>query len=644
MVRAKSPHPGWVGRFLAQGGEFTDTRAHPVAGSAREANQHMMRRIFTELKRRNVFRAGALYTAAAWLLVQVATQVFPFYAVPDWAVRWLIAALAIGFPFWIAFAWYFEFTPQGLKRESEIDPASSIAAHSGRKIDFAIIGVLAIAVVLLLANTFVWHKGAGLHGNTGNMQAPANSIAVLPFTNMSPDKSQGYFSDGIAVDLLNLLTRVPQLQVTARDSSFSFQGKHVPIHEIARKLHVAHILEGSVQKQGKEVRVTAQLIDAATDRQLWSQSYDRKLTDVFAIQDAIAGDVVKHLKIKLLGALPTARKTDPRAYKLFLKARHLGYQLTHPALSKSNSYYLQALKIDPRYLPAWDGLARNAVNEASFGMISPKTGYARARAAERQALSINPNFAPGIAMLGGVNAYYTGNLANQARAYERALALDPSNIHVLNESAIFLSTLGHLHQALKVNEAILRRDPVNPLMLFNQGNYQMGVGKYDAAITSFRMVLALNPGTSGAHASISSVLLDEGNPTAALAEIKREPNEILRKFGLPAVYCALGRKTEADHVLSSLVSKYAKYAAYGIAENYANCGETDQAFAWLDKAAKQHDSGIGGITTDSAFDKIKSDPRWLPYLRMVGFAPSQLAKIKFKVTLPRSSQAPEAGE
>jgi len=594
----------------------------------------MMRRIFIELKRRNVFRAGALYAAAAWLLVQVATQVFPFYAVPNWAIRWLIAALAIGFPFWIAFAWYFEFTPQGLKRESEIDPASSIAAHTGRKLDFAIIGVLAIAVVLLLTNTLVWHKGAGLNGNTDNTPAPVNSIAVLPFTNMSPDKSQAYFSDGIAVDLLNLLTKIPQLQVTARDSSFAFQGKNVPIHEIARELHVSHILEGSVQKQGNEVRVTAQLIDVSTDRQLWSQRYDRKLTDVFAIQDAIAGDVVKHLKIKLLGGMPKARKTDPRAYTLYLKARHLGYQLTHSSLSKSNYFYLQALKIDPRYLPAWDGLARNAINEATFGMISPKTGYARAVAAERQALSIDPNFAPGIAMLGGVNAYYTGRRAVQARAYQRALAIDPSNIHVLNDVAIFLSTLGREHQALKINSAILRRDPVNPLILNNQGDYQLGVGDYDAAITSFHMILALSPHSSGTHADISSALLLKGNPTAALAQIKLETNKSLRLLGLPPVYCALGRKQAANRILSALTAKHAKYDAYDIASDYAYCGDTDKAFAWLDKAANNHDPAIAGIATEPSFDKIKSDPRWLPYLHKVGFAPDQLAKIKFSVTVP----------
>jgi TolB-like protein len=201
---------------------------------------------------------------------------------PDWTTRWFLVAAVIGFPFWIAFAWFYEFTPEGLKRESEIEPHESITHHTGRKLDFAIIGVLAVAVVLLVTDRFVLHHGVN---EDASIPVSAQSIAVLPFVNMSSDKEQEYFSDGITEELLNLLAKIPQLQVTARTSSFSFKGKEIAIPEIGRTLHVANVLEGSVRKAGNSVRITAQLINAGTGTHFWSQTYDRKLDDIFAIQD-----------------------------------------------------------------------------------------------------------------------------------------------------------------------------------------------------------------------------------------------------------------------------------------------------------------------------------------------------------------------
>ena len=230
--------------------------------------------------------------------------------------------------------------------------------------------------------------------------AAENSIAVLPFVNMSEDKANEYFSDGISEELLNLLAKIPQLQVTARTSSFSFKGKEVAIPEIARTLHVANVLEGSVRKAGNSVRITAQLIKAGTDTHLWSQTYDRKLDDIFAIQDEIAADVVKQLKVTLLGAAPKARTTDPEAYALYLQAVQLGRQITAEAFQQSDALYRKVLAIDPRYAPAWNGLARNFTNETGQGLLSSKEGYAQAREAATKALAIDPDYAPAHASLG----------------------------------------------------------------------------------------------------------------------------------------------------------------------------------------------------------------------------------------------------
>jgi TolB-like protein/Flp pilus assembly protein TadD len=584
----------------------------------------------SELKRRNVIRSAILYVGAVWALAQGISQLGPSFGAPEWATRWLLVAAGIGFPFWSAFAWFYEFTPEGLMRESEIDPAKSISYHTGRKLDFAIISVLAIAVVLLLTDRFVLRHGVN---ETAALPIPEKSIAVLPFVNMSSDKEQEFFSDGISEELLNVLSKVPQLQVAARTSSFCFKGKQIEIPEIARQLHVANVLEGSVRKSGDQLRITAQLIRAAEGYHLWSETYDRKMDDIFKIQDEIAGEVVKQLKVTLLGAPPTVRQTDPKAYTLYLQAVQLGRQLTPEAFAQSDALLNQVLEIDPRYAPAWSELARNSLNKGFQGLLPSSEGLARSREAEEKALAIDPNYAPAHAGLGSVAAYDNDSVG-AAKHFERALALDPSDLSVLDELAVFLRSLGRLREALALNEAIVRRDPVNVTALNNLGNAQLLMGQFDAAIASFRSVLKLSPGYGGAHYFIGEAMLLKGDARAALAEIEQEKSEVLRLIGLSMAYHALGRKTESDATLGNLIAKFEKDWSYNIAFVYAFRGEADKAFEWLDKAVQYHDPGFSEIASENLFDNIHSDPRWLPFLRKLGRAPEQLAKIQFKVTLP----------
>src|SRR5471032_241986 len=251
---------------------------------------------FAELKRRNVYLAAAFYAAAAWLLVQIATQVFPFYDVPGWAIRWVIAAVLIGFPFALLFSWFYEWTPEGIKRESEVDRSESIVRETGRKLDRWIIATLGVAVVLLLASTFVLHKDAGEVA-----AASAKSIAVLPFTDLSPAHDQEYFSDGMAEEILDALAQVTDLKVAGRTSSFYFKDKNEDLRAIGKALGVANILEGSVRKQGDKVRITAQLIRTEGGFHLWSESYDGSMTNVFELQERIARAIADQLKVVLVG-------------------------------------------------------------------------------------------------------------------------------------------------------------------------------------------------------------------------------------------------------------------------------------------------------------------------------------------------------
>jgi len=276
---------------------------------------------------------------------------------------------------------------------------------------------------------------------------------------MSQAKDQEYFSDGISEELLNLLAKMPQLHVAARTSSFSFKGKEVPIPEIARTLLVANVLEGSVRKSGDHVRITAQLIRAVDGYHLWSETYDRKLDDIFTIQDEISAKVVEQLRVTLLGAAPKARTTDPRAYALYLQARELGRQQKTDAFKQSDALYQQALAIDPRYAPAWAGLAENFSHETQLGMLPTREGFARARETIEKALAIDPDYAPAHSLLGVIALNGEHDLAGAAQHYERALALAPGDVDVLRNAGVFLSVLGRLDESLPLYEAIVRHDP-----------------------------------------------------------------------------------------------------------------------------------------------------------------------------------------
>jgi TolB-like protein/Flp pilus assembly protein TadD len=609
--------------------------------------------MFAELKRRNVFKAAAAYLALGWVVVQMTATLVPALNLPLSLVPIVTWIGVIGFPFVIMFSWVYELTPEGLKRESEVDRSASITHITSRRLDYITIGLLVLAIGLF---AFVNFGSRRVEPPTAPREAQAravpsastpsaasaapaasdNSIAVLPFVNMSDEKSNEFFSDGISEELLNLLAKIPQLQVTARTSSFAFKGKETGIPEIARTLHVAHVLEGSVRKSGNAVRITAQLINAATDTHLWSQTYDRKLDDIFAIQDEIASDVVKQLKLTLLGAAPKARTTDPEAYALYLQAVQLGRQVTAEAFKQSDALLHKVLAIDPHYAPAWIGLSGNFSNEASQGLLSIKEGFAQARDAAMKALAIDPEYGAARASLGYIAMVGDNDLAGAAQHVERALALDPADPHVLGTSSTLLANLGRPDEALALGEAMVRRDPVNVTALYNLGNFQRAAGQLDAAIASYRTVLSLAPRRGVAHAQIGNALLLKGDAQGALAEIEQETSEVWKMIGLPLAYHALGRKADSDGALAALIAVAEKDGPYNIAYVYAYRGEADKAFEWLGKAVEYGDGGLGEIVTETLFDKIRTDPRWLPFLRKVGKAPEQLAKIEFKVTLPQA--------
>ena len=607
--------------------------------------------LFEELKRRNVFRVAVGYIVSCWLLVQVADIVLENIAAPGWVMQTIMLVMALGFPVVVFFSWAYEVTPEGIKRESEIDRSQSITHVTGRKLSRAITTVLVIALAFLAIDKFVLSAGrekaaieSAVQEATSQVLSekvateetlaePDKSIAVLPFINMSDDASNEFFSEGLSEELLNLLAKIPGLRVTSRSSAFSFKGKDFLIADIGRQLNVSNVLEGSVRKAGNQVRITAQLIKVDGDVHLWSETYDRSLDNIFAIQDEIATAVVTQLKLKLFGDMPTTHATDPKAYSLFLQARQLSNLLTPEGWQQSNVLYQQAISIDPDYAVAWAGLGRNYINLTGYNLLSPEEGYPKALEAANRALAIDPENAMAYSVLGWTAMMNDGELAVAAKYLERAMELEPTNISIIGHTADLVMRLGRLDEAITLAEYVAARDPVNPVNHLNLSGYYILAERLDEAIASSRIANSLSPGIGGAQYRLGEALLRKSEPEAALAAFEQEEDEEWRVKGTALALHDLERFTEYEEAFSELRERWGERWPVEIAHVYAWVGETDEVFAWLEK--EYETNGLGGVMVDNFFKNLHDDPRWLPLLEKAGVSVDQLKAIEFDVTMPK---------
>ena len=423
--------------------------------------------LYNELKRRNVFRVGIAYLAGAWLLTEVAGTLFPAFGVPDWGVRFVVIVLALGFAPALIISWAYELTPEGLKREQDVVRDESITHLTAKRLDGITIGLIVAALVILMADRF-WlspryaeeHAAAPTEVVT-KPQYPPNSIAVLAFVNMSDDASNEYFSDGISEELLNVLARVPGLRVISRSSAFSFKGKDMKIADVARELNVALILEGSVRKAGNRVRITAQLIEAETDAHLWSDSYDRELSDIFAIQEEIAQSITTAMR-GVLGVriVKVDRPTgDLEAYQAFLLGRQLFYQ-RGPALDDAIAALQSAVERDPAFVEAWAFLA--AAASVTWGYdtaISDENAIVIAEEASQRALELDPNMGLAIAVQAKLFENVYRDLNKALDLFHRAINIDPGNSTIRVWVGQFKFHFGYLSEALRDLERAYELDP-----------------------------------------------------------------------------------------------------------------------------------------------------------------------------------------
>gem|GEM_PF-150385 len=629
---------------------------------------------FEELKRRHVWRVAVAYAIAAWLLVQVATQVFPFFNIPNWAVRLVVILLAVGFVVAVVFAWVYELTSEGIRRTEPVHSSGAREWHDthsvGRKLNTVIIAVLVLAVAMLgwrllalrhapapavvqaaaaVANparspdaaqrnpgTTTPDTAAAASGSANANDAPlpastaaipAKSVAVLPFTNESGKQDEQFFSDGLSDDLITALSQFAGLKVISRNSAFQFRGSKDSSTKIGQALGVAHLLEGSVQRAGDAVRITAALVNASDGRILWSQRYDKPYKDLFALQDAITQAVAAALKADLLTAPGAAVQSDRppggnldayTAYQHGIAYYALG---TEASSRQAIDAYREAIRLEPKYAAAyarlggsWNGLAGQFLN----GAAEIAQANAKARAAIDTALKLDPASALAhqehAALLKSVDFDWTGAAAES----RRALQLAPNDAAAKFNLGNMLAALGQVQRATQLTRQALQSDPRHAGWYSWLSTYLAGLGHLDPARQAIGTTIALQPGATAYYEQLAIVEILRGDAKAALAAAQQEPDSGWRGIALALATQIGPNRAVADAALKKLIAGQADVAPYQIAEVYALRKDPDAMFQWLDRAWTSRDPGISYLLYDSFILRYRNDPRFAAFCQKAG--------------------------
>src|SRR5437763_2191072 len=553
---------------------------------------------FAELKRRNVYKVAVAYAVVAWLLIQIATQVFPIFEIPNWAGRLVVLLLILGFPVALIFSWAFEITPEGIKRESEIDPATSITHSTGRKI-FAFTAVAAAIAAALLVFQLIRARSTSPSAAT----ITNKSIAVLPFDNLSGDPQNAYFSEGVQDEILTRLAKIAELKVISRTSTQRFKSAPNDLRLIAQQLGVANILEGSVQKANDQVRVNVQLINALTNAHLWADTYDRKLTDIFAIESEIAKNVTENLKARLndraeevLAARPTE---NPEAHELYLKGRYFWNRRSTASLRKAGDYFQKAIDLDPKYVLAYAGLADVHSLVPVYAGTAPQDDVPKALAAARKAVELDDRLAESHTSLG--NALVSSVQLKAAEAeFRRALELNPNYATAHQWLAECLFGQGRFSESLAENERAHELDPLSLIINASYASSLAGAGRYEEAVQQARKTLDLDPELVPGHEILGQIYEDEGKLNEAIIEYSKanELGPTPSNFAMLAhAYAKTGRMGETRKILDKLTDLSAQQyvGAYPLAVIHLALGEKGEALRLLEQSFVERDILLQGL-------------------------------------------------
>ena len=571
------------------------------------------RNFFAELKRRNVYKVAIAYGVVGWLIVQIATQVFPFFDIPNWAVRLVVLVAIVGFPIALVIAWAFELTPSGLKRteSADVEPKASRPR-----------GWLYVVLVGAFLSVALFFLGRFTVRTTPSVTADVSgkSIAVLPFDNLSHDPENAYFADGIQDEILTRLAKIAELKVISRTSTQRFKSAPGDLRQIAQQLGVTNILEGSVQKTSDQVRVNVQLINATTDAHLWADTYDRKLTDIFAVESEIAKTVAETLRAKLTGSaehvLASRPTENPEAHQLYLKGRYFWNKRTAANLKKAIEYFQQAIEKDPNYALAYSGLADAYSLLPVYAGTRPRDDVPKAIAAAKKALELDDTLAEAHASLGQA-LLEDLQLDRSTTEFKRAIELNPNYAtahHWYGGGSP--ASLGRWEEAIAESRRAQELDPLSVIINSDLGAVLSAAGRYDEAIAQLRKTIEMEPGFYSAHQYLGFALEGKGNVDEAIgeyskaAELDPDPNAL---GSLGHALARAGRTDEARKILERLtdLSNQHYISAYSLAIVYLALGDKEQALRLLEKSYEDRAGlDIGGIKFDRNLEPLHGDPRF----------------------------------
>src|SRR5215471_16075237 len=553
------------------------------------------RNFFAELKRRNVYKVAVAYAVVGWLIAQIATQIFPFLEIPNWVVRLVIVLIAIGFPFALVIAWAFEATPEGIKRTEVADampPTKSQKKHAW--IYVVVIGAAMSAALFFLGR----YTAASKNATNSPNQLSAKSIAVLPFDNLSRDPDNAFFAEGVQDEILTRLAKVADLKVIARTSTQKFKSAPENLPDIAKQLGVANILEGSVQKANDQVRVNVQLINAMTEAHLWADTYDRKLTDIFAVESEIAKAVADALQATLTGSekssIAKAPTTNPEAYELYLRGRFFWNKRTGADLHKAIDYFNQTIAKDPNYTLAYTGLADSYLLLPNYANAPTQESITPARAALKRALELDDSSAEAHASTGLLNLLEL-RLEPAVLELERAVHLKPNYATAHHWLMYSHLTLGHFDPAFLEAKRALELDPLSLIINADVAWTYFCARQFDDAERQARKTLEMGPEFFRAHYYLGQVLQLKGRLADAISEYQKafDLNSDPYSLGLLGqAYARNGQKDEGQKVIARLneMANSRYVAPYAYAFGYLGLGEKERAIDELERAYQSGDT------------------------------------------------------
>jgi serine/threonine-protein kinase len=571
---------------------------------------------FGELKRRNVYKVGVAYAVVAWLLMQVASQIFPFFEIPNGVVRLTVLLLIIGFPIALIIAWAFEVTSQGIKRTEAAD-AAGLRSHGSVWIYVVLIGA-ALSIGLFFVGRYSAGHGASRVSEVTTASL-GKSIAVLPLINESGDPKDEYFSDGLSEELIAALAQISGLKVIGRSSSFRFKDRKEEPKTIGEKLGVATLLDGTVRKQGDRVRIVAELVNTADGIQLWTRTFDRQLKDIFAVQEEIARAVAESLKVTLLGSENSSQiaTNNAEAHNAYLQGHFHLVRRNVEDFRKAIGYYDQAIELDPDYALAY---AERAEAWTFLGDLTGQrpTTYPKARSDAEKAVAIAPALAEARAALGFVRFLAEWRFPEGLSELRRAEELSPANPTANDLLARIIVYLGRIDEAERQARQAVELDPLSTITQGNLARVLFYAGKLDEADAVARKAAELQPTGAGSHRFQVLTAVQRGDGDAALREAQLEPDEGFRRFELALAHYVRGDRPAADAALADLIANAREGFAYQIAEVYALRDEKDKAFEWLQVAFDDRDAGMLGLLVDPLLSGLRDDARYKNLLVKVG--------------------------